>query len=80
MPDKFRVKVASSFGGIPQNTWFANFYTHCLDVAEKNNWNVDTVSSYQLKPHGKLIKTKTQGWYIRWDDERYHNFFILKWS
>jgi hypothetical protein len=79
MPDKFRVDV----GGLwkdPWPTYFENFYRHCQDIAINNNWMVDTVTSYELKPHGKLIKTKTQGWYLRWDDEKYHNMFVLRWS
>lgn len=60
--------------------YFTNFYTYCIDVAESNDWNINTVCNYNLKPHGKLIKTNTQGWYLRWDDQMYHTAFILKWS
>lgn len=82
MPDKFRVQVTK---GLWQDKWpdyFDNFYRHCQDYAAKHNFQVlDTVIDYQLKPFGgKLIKTKTQGWYLRWDQEASHTFFVLKWS
>lgn len=80
MSDKFCVEVTKGMWQDPWPLYFENFYKHCRDVATKNNWLVDTVANYQLKPHGKLIKTKTQGWYLRWDDEKYHNMFVLKWS
>lgn len=60
--------------------WFSNFWDHCNQIAIENGWLVDTVMNYQLKPHGRLVKTKTQGWYMRWDDEQYHTFFVLRWS
>jgi hypothetical protein len=79
MPDKFRVEVGRPWQE-PWATYFENFYHHCQDIAMKNDWHIDTVTNYELKPHGKLIKTKTQGWYLRWDDEKYHNMFVLRWS
>ena len=77
--DKFRVNVGTPF----KEHWaeyFFNFYTSCQEVAIANNWNIDTVCNYALKPHGRLIKTSTQGWYLRWDDEKYHTLFLLRWS
>ena len=79
MPDKFRVGVGRPWHE-PWPEYFENFYKHCQQISVDNNWLVDTVANYQLKPHGKLVKTKTQGWYLRWDNEKYHNFFVLKWS
>lgn len=80
MTDKFRVNV-----GIPwQQPWpvyFEKFYNECQGIAVENKSNVDTVINYQLKPMGgKLIKTKTQGWYLRWDEEKNHTMFLLRWS
>lgn len=79
MSDKFRIDVGTPWKD-PWATYFENFYHHCQDIAIKNGWGIDTVVNYQLKPHGRLIKTKTQGWYLRWDDEKYHNMFVLRWS
>lgn len=82
MTDKFIVNVGhevwGSWGSWPH--YFKNFYYHCLEKAECNDWKVDTVMNYELKPHGKLIKTKTQGWYLRWDDELQHTMFVLRWA
>jgi hypothetical protein len=80
MSDKFRVQV-----GIPwKEPWaeyFQNFYHHCQEIAIKNKWILDTVLNYELRPlGGRLIKTKTQGWYLRWDAESSHTAFVLKWS
>lgn len=60
--------------------YFRNFVNHCNDIAHKNGWLVDTVVNNQLKPHGRLIKPRTYNWYLRWDHEKYHNLFVLKWS
>ena len=60
--------------------YWENFLHHCNDIAEANNWNVMTVINHQLRPHGKLIKTKTQGAYLRWDHAMHHTAFVLKWS
>mgnify|MGYP003324017586 CR=1 FL=1 len=81
MPDKFRVTITK---GLWQDKWpdyFDNFYSHCNDIALKNNWVTDTVANYELKIlGGKLIKTNTQGWYLRGDSESSHTAFVLKWS
>lgn len=88
MPDKFRVTVTK---GLWQDKWpdyFNNFYIHCQDKLNEFNLKgtygsevlLETVINYELKPHGKLIKTKTQGWYLRWDDEKYHTAFVLRWA
>lgn len=80
MTDKFRVEVGRPWKD-PWAPYFENFYHHCQEIAIKNNWAVDTVCNYQLKPlGGKLIKTSTQGWYLRWDSEENHTFFVLRWS
>lgn len=40
-----------------------------------------TVINHQLKPMGgRLITTSTQGWYLRWDEEKSHTAFVLKWT
>ena len=80
MPDKFRVDV----GSLWVDRWppyFENFWNACNRTAEKNNYHPITVANYTLQPlGGKLIQTKTQGWYLRWDDEASHTAFVLKWS
>ncbi len=75
MNDKYCVDISRHWPD-----YFENFINHCNDVAHENNWVVDTVINYQLKPHGRLIKTKCQGWYLRWDDKKYHTLFVLKWA
>ena len=80
MPDKFRVDVGTPWLQ-PWATYFENFYHHCQNIAIENDWHIDTVINTQLKPlGGKLIKTKTQGWYLRWDEVQNHTFFVMKWS
>ncbi len=79
MPDKFRVDVGTPWKK-PWPKYFNNFHKHCKNIAYDNGWNPDTVMNYELKPHGRLIKTSTQGWYLRWDDEKYHTLFVLRWS
>jgi len=79
MPNKFRVDVGTPWKD-PWATYFENFYNHCQNIAIKGKYHIDTVCNYELKPHGKLIKTKTQGWYLRWDNEKYHTAFVLRWS
>lgn len=75
MPDKFRVDLTN------WPDYFENFVSHCNDIADKNNWDVRTVMDYQLRPMGgKVIKTSTQGWYLRWDEEKQHTMFVLRWS
>jgi len=80
MPDKFRVDV----GGLWDKPWpayFENFWIHCGEVANNNDWQPITVANYELKPlGGKLIQTSTQGWYLRWDEEASHTAFVLRWS
>lgn len=81
MPDKFRVPITK---GLYQYRWpdyFENFYYHCLEIANKNHWMHDTVMNYELKPlGGRLIRTETQGWYLRWDTESAHTAFVLRWA
>lgn len=61
--------------------YFDNFWKHCDKIARKNRWLTITVVNYELRPFGgKLIQTKTQGWYLRWDTEAAHTMFVLKWS
>ena len=80
MPDKFRVDVGIPWKQ-PWDTYFENFYLHCQEIAIKNHYHVDSVCNNKLKSlGGRLIKTKTQGWYLRWDDEASHTAFVLKWS
>ena len=79
MTDKFCVDVGTPWKE-PWANYFENFYHHCQDIAIKNNWAIDTVVNYELKPHGRLIKTKTQGWYLRWDHPKHHVEFLLRWS
>jgi hypothetical protein len=80
MTDKFCVDV----GGLWDKPWpvyFDKFYLHCQQVAVKNGWMIDTVANTELKPlGGRLIKTSTQGWYLRWDNEASHTAFVLRWS
>lgn len=80
MKEKFIVNV-----GIPWHepwaSYFDNFWKHCSSVARQNGWLPITVANRELKPlGGKLIQPRTQGWYLRWDDEKSHTFFVLKWS
>jgi hypothetical protein len=78
--EKFRVDLGSHWTQY-WPTYFDNFYTHCRDIAQANGWSPLTVMNYQLRPlGGRLIVTKTQGWYLRWDREENHTFFVLKWS
>ena len=80
MPDKFRVDV----GGLWDKPWpayFENFWIHCGEVANNNDWRQITVANFKLEPlGGKLIQTSTQGWYLRWDEEASHTAFVLKWA
>lgn len=83
MPDKFRVPITKGLWQDPWPNYFNNFYMHCQDKASSIGLKgvlLDTVINHELKPHGRLIKTKTQGWYLRWDDEKYHTAFVLRWS
>mgnify|MGYP003335131485 CR=1 FL=1 len=77
--DKFRVHVATNWG--ERVEYFEKFWYACYKTAELNNWDIATVANYELKPWGgRLIETKTQGWYLRWDREEDHTAFVLKWS
>ena len=61
--------------------YFENFVNYCNDLARENDWRVDTVINYQLRPlGGRLIKTRTQGMYLRWDTEQAHTLFVLRWQ
>ena len=79
MTDKFRVDIPGLWKE-PWPTYFDNFWMTCRDEAAEHNWETITVANYKLKPHGKLIQTSTQGWYLRWDDEKYHTHFVMRWS
>lgn len=80
MSDKFRVNIPSHWTK-PWPTYFENFYHHCQTIAEQNSWLPMTVINYQLKPlGGRLIITKTQGWYLRWEKESAHTAFVLRWT
>jgi len=81
MPDKFRVPILKSYWNDDSPKWFDNFLEHCQEIARQNGWSPATVMNYQLRPlGGKLIITKTQGWYLRWDKESSHTAFVLKWT
>jgi hypothetical protein len=81
MPDKFRVTLTKGLWQDPWPTYFNKFYQHCRNIADENNWVTHTTINYELKPlGGKLIVTKTQGWYLRWEKESDHTAFVLKWS
>lgn len=73
-----RTKVATNYEII--DPAFRNFFMQCQTIALQNNWHHNTVMNYQLKPHGRLVRTMTQGWYIRWDNIKYHNLFLLKYA
>jgi hypothetical protein len=78
--DKFIVSLPSMWS-TPWPQYFDNFWAQCTKTAHENGWSPSTVANYQLRPlGGKLVRTKTQGWYLRWDDEQSHTFFVLKWS
>jgi len=86
--DKFRVMVRqwkideSGYGEFEMPNYFRNFYNYCEDKAYGSSWPPPlAVANYELRPlGGKLIKTSTQGWYLRWDNETSHTMFVLKWS
>lgn len=85
MSDKFCVDVSTRWhrftGAGHKENYFDRFYDYCNAVADENNWAPITVANYQLRPlGGRLIQTKTQGWYLRWDTEAAHTMFVLKWS
>lgn len=78
--EKFIVKVGSLWQE-PWAPYFQNFWSQCTKTAHENGWSPSTVANYQLRPlGGKLVQTKTQGWYLRWDEEATHTAFVLRWS
>lgn len=87
MSDKFCVLIKNTWKYFNDGGWiysrpnyFDNFYNYCSTLSKENGWHINAVINHQLKPHGKLIETTTQGTYLRWDDEKYHTMFVLKWS
>jgi cyclophilin family peptidyl-prolyl cis-trans isomerase len=78
--DKFRVPIPSLW----KETWpqyWANFVDYCNNRARYTGVVVEKIINQELKPlGGKLIKTSTQGWYLRWDKEENHTFFVLRWQ
>jgi hypothetical protein len=77
---KFRVEIINPGLGW-YSAYFQRFWTHCRDKAQANDWNPVTVANYELKPQGgRLIQTKTGGWYLRWDSEANHTMFVLRWT
>ena len=81
MSDKFCVPITRGAFGDAWPGYFERFFGYCQEIAEANNWMPITVMNYQLRPWGgKLIMTKTQGWYLRWDTESAHTAFVLRWS
>ena len=76
---KFCVTVALPGQDVSPD-YFRKFYEHCFHIADAHGWNIDTVANWQLRPlGGRLIKTRTYGWYLRWDDEKEHTMFVLRW-
>ena len=81
MTDKFRVHITKGLWKDPWPKYFQNFWDHCMEKGTSNNYLTITVANWELKPlGGRLIQTKTQGWYLRWDKESSHTAFVLKWS
>ena len=81
MSAEFRVKITNGPFQDPWPKYFDNFWTHCREIAQANGWSPSNVANHQLRPlNGRLIQTKTQGWYLRWDNEQSHTFFVLKWA
>lgn len=80
MTDKFIVNLPNLWDN-PWPRYFDNFWSQCRNVAQDNGWAPATVANYELRPlGGRLIQTKTQGWYLRWDKESSHTAFVLKWQ
>lgn len=80
MKEKYIVDVGRPWHD-PWPIYFDNFWKYCGIRARENGWMPITVANRELKPSGgKLIQTSTQGWYLRWDEEHSHTFFVLKWS
>jgi hypothetical protein len=90
MSDKFIVNLAGTAGLAYDwdrgwDNYFRNFYEHCEKIASRGDgespWRVTTVMNNKLRPlGGKIIQTKTQGWYLRWDNEASHTAFLLRWA
>lgn len=80
MKDFFIVDIGYGRWDHPWPDYFMNFYQHCKAIADGNDWQVPTVMNTQLKPHGRFIMTKTQGWYLRWENAQHHTAFVLRWS
>lgn len=79
--DKFRVLITKGIFRDPWPNYFDRFWRDCREKAKEGGWDPLQVANYELRPlGGKLITTSTQGWYLRWDKEESHTFFILKWS
>jgi hypothetical protein len=79
--NKFRVVLSIRFSSSPWPNYWRNFYYHCSKIANDNNWAQITVINHQLKQYGgRFIQTRTQGSYLRWDNEASHTAFVLKWS
>jgi len=80
MTDKFIVDIPGMWQA-PWPQYFNRFYHHCESIARANDWQTDTVINYELRSlGGRLIKTSTQGWYLRWDNESSHTAFVLRWT
>jgi hypothetical protein len=78
--EKFRVPIPTLWKE-PWPQYWTNFVDHCNNRARYTGVIVEVIINQELKLlGGKLIKTSTQGWYLRWDKESSHTFFILKWS
>jgi hypothetical protein len=84
--EKYRVSLP-----IVWPSYWLNFITHCQDILIRNcNYHeyrdleqiamLDAFVKLQLAPHGKFIRTRTQGEYLRWDDPKYHTAFVLRWT
>jgi len=76
--EKYRVLITVDW----PNYWL-NFIKHCRTNLAGNYHDyrdLDAFVNQQLKPHGKFIRTRTQGEYLRWDDPKYHTAFVLRWS
>ena len=79
--EKFIVPIPELWGPVNWPAYFDNFHRHCAKIAQDYDWLPITAINRELKPlGGKLIQTKTQGWYLRWDDELSHTMFVMKWS
>jgi hypothetical protein len=78
--EKYRVSIPDDW----PNYWL-NFIKHCeVTLAGHGNYHdyrdLDRYINQQLEPHGKFIRTRTQGEYLRWNDPKYHTAFVLRWA